>query len=76
MYQEPLCKIENDDNQRMLEDLCLKVLRRLIHEGAFSTSSSLEGFTILGPDDGQASVLEKKKRLDSLFQPADQRPKQ
>jgi hypothetical protein len=55
----------------MLEDVCFNVLRRLVHEGMFSPAPGLKGFTILGPDDRQESVLERKKCLDSLLQPAD-----
>jgi hypothetical protein len=75
-YQELLSQIENDDKQGMLEDVCFKVLRRLIHEGAFSTALSVKGVTILGPLALQENVLEKKKRLDNLFEAADKWPRQ
>jgi hypothetical protein len=67
-YREPLSEIENDKKQEMLEDLCSGVLMRLFNEGVFSTDSSLMGFTVLGPDDGQEIVLEKKKRFNGLLQ--------
>ncbi len=62
-----MAQIENDDTQGMLEDVCVDVLRRLIHEGVFSPATKLMGVMTLGPDDRKEAVLEKKKRLDSLF---------
>jgi hypothetical protein len=56
VYQELLSQIGNDDKQGMLEDICMAVLRRLIHEGAFSTAPGLKGFAILGSDDRQVPV--------------------
>jgi hypothetical protein len=66
--QEPLSQIDNDDKQEILEDVCFKVLERLIQGRAFSDTTSVKGVMILGPLALQGSVLEKKKRLDSLLQ--------
>ena len=67
-YLELVSGIENDNTQEMLEELCSKVLMRLFNEGVFSTAASLIGFTVLGPDDGQETAHEKKKRFDGLLQ--------
>ena len=68
--QVALSQIENDDNQERLEDICFKVLRRLIHEGAFSMAPTGGGVMILGPTALRQNVLERKKRLDRLLDPA------
>ncbi len=72
-YREPLSQIDNDDKQGMLEDVCFKVLRRLIQGRAFSDTPSVRGIMILGPLALEESVLEKKKRLNSLLQRDDER---
>jgi hypothetical protein len=46
----------------------------MFNEGAFSTASGLRGLTVLGPGDRAESVLEKKKRFDSLMGPKGGRP--
>jgi Uncharacterised protein family UPF0047 len=61
-YQEPLSQIENDDKQSMLEEVCFKVLRRLIQARVFSAVPSVKGVTILGPTALKENVLEKRRR--------------
>ena len=63
-YRERIAEIEGDEKQVLLEETCFRVLRRLILDGVFSTAPNVEGFNILGPDDPQSAVLEKKTRLD------------
>lgn len=58
---------DDDRDQKRLEELCIKVLRRLIDDNAFAAADHLEGFMILGPDDLPEDVLSKKKRLDALL---------
>ena len=75
-FQEPLSQMQDGQSQGLLEEVCAVVLKRLLHEGTFSTALGLKGFTVLGFDDAQGSVLEKKKRFDSIFQPTGNRAEQ
>jgi len=67
-YRAPLCQIESDAQQGVLEDACIEVLIRLFKEGTFSIAPRLNGFAVLGPYAGREDVLENKIRLDSLLQ--------
>lgn len=59
--------MEDDKKQDKIEEVCVRVLSVLFKEGAFSTASSLKGFTVLGPDDRQEDVLGKKLPLDRFL---------
>jgi hypothetical protein len=65
-YQKSLSQLELDDKQALLEDVCRKVLRWLSREGVLSKMAGLQGVTILGPDDQEGAVLEKKQNLSDL----------
>jgi hypothetical protein len=58
---------KDDRTPGLLEDLCIRVLRRLIDEGVFWDARGIEGFSVLGPDDRAEDVLAKKARLDDLL---------
>ena len=73
---EPLSEVDGDDKQGMLEEICFNVLRRLIRGRTFSPVSTLRGVTVLGPTLLLENVLDRKKRLDSLFTSADEEPEQ
>ena len=63
-HREQIAELEGDEKQALLEEVCFRVLRRLILDGVFSPAPNIEGFNILGPDDPQSVVLEKKRHLD------------
>ncbi|MBP3956059.1 DUF4303 domain-containing protein [Gemmata sp. G18] len=67
-HREPLSQTENEAKQEILEDICFKVLKRLVQERTFSGIPGVKGVTVLGPLALQESVLEKKKSLDRLLQ--------
>ena len=62
-----LGKPADDRTSGLLEDLCIRVLRRLTGEGVFSEARNIEGFIVLGPDDRGEDVLKKKSMLDDLL---------
>lgn len=61
----------DDRDQEQLEELCIRVLRRLIAEKVFAPVRRLEGFMILGADDPLKDVLPKKKRLAAALKHRD-----
>jgi hypothetical protein len=67
----PLSESEEERTPALLEDLCIRVLRRLCDEGVFSEARRIEGFIVLGPDDRVEDVLAKKERLDDLLKSPD-----
>jgi hypothetical protein len=64
----PLAETGDDRDPGHLEDLCVRVLRRLCNEGAFAAARRLEGFMVLGPDDSPEAVLLKKRHLDMVLE--------
>jgi hypothetical protein len=64
-YGQKLSLLEGGEDERQvaLEELCLNVLKRLIHDGAFSAFSNLEGVTIIGPFDSPEMGLKKMMPL-------------
>jgi hypothetical protein len=62
-----LSQSDDDRTQEMLEDHCIRVLRRLCDEGVFSDARDIEGLIVLGPDDRAEDVLAKKGRLDGIL---------
>lgn len=63
-YQEALSQLEDESKQLFLEEVCLKVLERLVDEGVFSREPALQGFMILGPNDQGEALLAKKRRFN------------
>ncbi|HEX3314693.1 MAG TPA: hypothetical protein VHR72_07355 [Gemmataceae bacterium] len=66
--RQTLSAIESEGAQGMLEELCSGVLTKMFADGAFSTIPGLSGLTVLGHDDRDEDILEKKKRLDGRLQ--------
>lgn len=58
---------QEGDLQEHLEALCVRVLGRLVRDGAAAGMRELEGLVVAGPHDSGQDVLEKKKVIDPLL---------
>jgi hypothetical protein len=69
VYSEPLSRSEDDDEElsTRLQELCIRVLRRLKDDGDFALVKNLEGFMILGPDDMEEQLVSMKQYLDEIL---------